>query len=143
MKTILQNILAVLTGIIIGSIINMAIVMISGNIIPPPEGAEITTIEGLRKSLHLFMPQHFIMPFLAHALGTFTGSIVTALIAVNHKIKYTMLIGVVFLIGGTINLFLLPSPVWFSIVDLCFAYIPVAFIAGKFVNKKHTFLSNK
>jgi hypothetical protein len=42
---------------------------------------------------------------------------------------------VLFLIGGIVNVFLLPSPTWFSIVDLVGAYIPMAFIGGK-IGKK-------
>ncbi len=37
-------------------------------------GADVTTTEGLRAALPLFEPKHFIMPFLAQALGTFTAA---------------------------------------------------------------------
>jgi hypothetical protein len=43
---------------------------------------------------------------------------------------YAMGIGVFFLAGGIANVFLLPSPTWFTIVDLSLAYIPMAWIAG-------------
>jgi len=39
-----------------GSIVNMGIVHISGSIIPPPEGADIKTMEGLKATIHLFAP---------------------------------------------------------------------------------------
>lgn len=77
MKPIVRNILAVVAGMIFGSIVNMGIIMISGSIIHPPAGADVTTIEGLKASMHLFEPQHFIFPFLAHAIGTLTGGILT------------------------------------------------------------------
>ncbi len=136
MNPIIKNILAVVVGIIIGSVVNMAIIMISGSIIPPPNGADVTTMEGLKASLHLFEPKHFIMPFLAHALGTFVGAFVAALIAANNKIKFAMVIGFVFLIGGISNVIMLPSPTWFTILDLGLAYIPMGYIAGKLVVKK-------
>ena len=75
MHPIIKYILAVLAGIVIGSAVNMGIIMISSSIIPPPNGADITTAEGLKASMHLFQPKHFIMPFLAHALGTFAGAL--------------------------------------------------------------------
>ncbi|MEZ4979370.1 MAG: hypothetical protein R2772_08730 [Chitinophagales bacterium] len=37
MNPILRNILAVVAGIVVGSAINMGIIMISGSLIPPPE----------------------------------------------------------------------------------------------------------
>lgn len=136
MNPIIRNILAVIAGGIVGSVVNMVIIMISGSIIPPPEGADVTTMEGLQASLHLFEPRHFLMPFLAHALGTFTGALLAAFIAVNHKMRFAMVIGVFFLAGGIGNVFLLPSPVWFTVVDLVGAYFPMAWFAGKLVAKK-------
>jgi hypothetical protein len=135
MNTILRNILAVIAGAVIGSAVNMGIIMISGSIIPPPEGADVTTMEGLKDSMHLFQPRHFVFPFLAHALGTFAGALLTAIIASIHKMKLAMVIGVFFLIGGIMNVFMLPSPAWFTVVDLVGAYIPMAYLAGKLVNR--------
>ena len=63
MNSTVKNILAVVTGLIIGSIINMGIIMISGSIIPPPNGVDVTTMEGLKETMHLFEPKHFIFPF--------------------------------------------------------------------------------
>ncbi|HLG02005.1 MAG TPA: hypothetical protein VI731_00320 [Bacteroidia bacterium] len=137
MHPILKNILAVIAGIILGSVVNMGIIMISGSIIPPPEGADVTTSEGLKKSMPLFEPRHFIMPFLAHALGTFTGALLAALIAPSHKIKFALGIGFFFLIGGIASVFMLPSPTWFTVLDLVGAYIPMAYLAGKLVVKKN------
>jgi hypothetical protein len=136
MNTILRNILAVVAGIIIGSIVNMGLIMISGSIIPPPDGADVTTTEGLKDAMHLFEPRHFIFPFLAHALGTLAGAIVAAIIAKTHKMKFALAIGVFFLIGGIMSIAMLPSPMWFAIVDILGAYILMAWIGGKLVIKK-------
>jgi hypothetical protein len=136
MKPFIKNTLAVLAGIVTGSVVNMGIIMISGSVIPPPEGADVTTMEGLQESMHLFRPKHFLMPFLAHALGTFAGSFLAAKIAANHKMKFALAIGCVFLAGGIINVILLPSPAWFTIVDVAGAYIPMAYIAGKWAEGK-------
>ena len=137
MNTILRNIIAVVAGVIFGSAVNMGIIMISGSIIPPPDGADVTTTEGLKAAMHLFQPKHFIMPFLAHALGTFAGAFVAGLIAANHKMKFALGIGVFFLIGGIASVLMLPSPTWFTILDLVGAYIPMAYIAGKLVGSRN------
>lgn len=137
MNPILKNILAIIAGIIIGSLVNMGIIMVSGSIIPPPDGADITTAEGLKASMHLFQPQHFIFPFLAHALGTFVGAFLAAVLAGTYKLKFALSIGVFFLLGGIASIFMLPSPTWFTIVDLVGAYIPMAYIAGKLALKEN------
>ncbi|MBC7913787.1 MAG: hypothetical protein H7Y07_06650 [Pyrinomonadaceae bacterium] len=136
MNPILKNILATIAGIIIGSSVNMGIIMISGSIIPPPDGADVTTTEGLKAAMHVFQPKHFIFPFLAHALGTFAGAFLAALLAANHKIKFALGIGVFFLAGGIASTIMLPSPIWYTIVDLVGAYIPMAYMAGILASKK-------
>ncbi len=136
MNPIIKNILAVLAGVVVGSAVNMGIIMISGSIIPPPDGADVTTTEGLKAAIHLFQPRHFIFPFLAHAIGTFIGAFLAAIISANRKMLFAFIIGGFFLAGGIANIFMLPSPIWFTIVDLVGAYIPMAYIAGKLVRKK-------
>ena len=136
MNPIIKNILAVLAGVVVGSAVNMGIIMISGSIIPPPDGADVTTTEGLKAAIHLFQPRHFIFPFLAHAIGTFIGAFLAAIISANRKMLFAFIIGGFFLAGGIVNIFMLPSPIWFTIVDLVGAYIPMAYIAGKLVRKK-------
>jgi len=130
MNPILRNILAVLAGIVGGSAVNMGLIMVSGSIIPPPEGVDPASMESLKASMHLFEAQHFIFPFLAHALGTFAGAFLAALIAASHKMKFALAMGVFFLIGGIANTFMLPSPTWFTILDLVAAYIPMAWLGG-------------
>ncbi len=130
-NSILRNILAILVGISLGSSVNMAIIMISGKIIPPPNGADVTTMEGLTASIHLFEPKHFIMPFLAHALGTLVGAFLAGLIAASYKLRFALAIGVIFLLGGVANIFMLPGPIWFDVVDVLFAYLPMAYLGAK------------
>ena len=126
-----MNILAVVAGILIGGAVNMGLIMISGSIIPPPEGTDNTTTEGLKASMHLFEAKHFIFPFLAHALGTLAGAFVAAKIAASHKFKFALVIGFFFLLGGIASIMMLPSPIWFTVLDLVLAYIPMAWLGSK------------
>jgi hypothetical protein len=135
MNAIVKNILAVIAGIGVGMIVNMGLIMISSSLIPPPEGIDNTTMEGLKAGMHLFEPKHFIMPFLAHALGTLAGAFVAAKLAVSHHMKFALGIGVFFLLGGLANIFMLPSPTWFTVLDLGIAYIPMGLLAGKLASK--------
>ena len=136
MSRIIRNIAAIIAGVIIGGIVNMGIVKFGGSIIPPPDGADVTTMEGLAASMHLFEPKHFVMPFLAHAVGTFVGALVAGLIAASHKMKFALGVGAFFLLGGIIMVVMVPSPAWFAVLDLVVAYIPMGYIAGKLVTKK-------
>ena len=136
MNPIFKNTLAVLIGLFVGSIVNMAIILMSSSVIPPPKGADVTTMEGLKATIHLFEPKHFIFPFLAHAIGTFAGAATTALIAATRKTELALVIGSFFLLGGIVNVFTLPSPIWYNILDIVFAYLPLAYLARKLVVSK-------
>ena len=131
MNPILRNVLAIVAGIILGSIVNMAVIMLSSSVIPPPEGVNPSDMGSLKASMHLFEPKHFLMPFLAHAFGTLVGAFVAGLIAINHRLKISLAIGFFFILGGITNILLLPSPLWFTITDLALAYIPMAWLGYK------------
>lgn len=136
MNPIFKNTLAVIIGLFVGSIVNMAIILMSGSVIPPPNGADVTTMEGLKATMHLFEPKHFIFPFLAHAIGTFAGAATTAVIAATRKTELSLVIGAFFLLGGIVNVCTLPSPIWYNIIDIVFAYLPMAYLARKLVVSK-------
>jgi hypothetical protein len=135
MKKILINIFAVLIGLFSGAFVNGAIINISNDLIPPPPGTNLKTMEGLIHAMTLMEPKHFIMPFFAHALGTFIGAVLCSFIAKSYQLILALLIGLSFFIGGLIMVFQLPAPLWFDLVDLIFAYFPFALLAFWLVSK--------
>jgi hypothetical protein len=136
MNPILRNVLVVLLGLVVGSAVNMGIIMISGSIIPPPPGVDVSDTESLKASMHLFEPKNFLFPYLAHALGTLVGAFLVAKLAVSRHLQLAMIIGFLFLIGGVASVMMLPSPAWFSLLDLTTAYIPMAWIGAKLAGAK-------
>jgi hypothetical protein len=131
MGTILRNVIAVILGLLIGSLVNMGLIMVSGQVIPPPGGVDVTNVESLKASMHLFEPKHFLFPFLAHALGTLVGAMVASMLAATQRMKMALVVSAFFLLGGVTNLFLLPAPIWFAALDLIVAYIPMGWLGGK------------
>ena len=130
MNPIVRNILAAVLGLVVGSVVNMALVLIGPLLIPLPEGADLSTPEGLRASMALLTPVNFVAPFLAHALGTLAGAFVAAKLAVSHHMKFALGIGVAFLIGGIAAVSMIGGPVWFNAADLILAYIPMGLLGG-------------
>jgi len=129
MPKLLRQVLAVVVGIIVGGCVNMALITLSPVLIPPPAGVDVTNSESLRQSIHLFQPQHFVMPFLAHALGTFAGALVAYLLAATHNRQLAFGIGVFYFCGGLAASFMIPAPLWFIVLDLLLAYLPMAWLA--------------
>lgn len=131
MNPTLKNILAVILGLVLGGIVNEGLIMIGPSVIAPPDGADMKTIEGLKASMRLLETKHFLFPFLAHALGTFVGAYIAARLAASRHLVWALVVGAFFLAGGISAVFILPSPLWFTLADLILAYIPMAYIAGK------------
>lgn len=112
----------------------MGIVLAGPYIIPPPAGVDMTTAEGLRRAMAVLRPVHFIMPFLAHALGTLAGAALTAILMARPvKPLPPLIIGFFFLAGGVMNIAMIPAPFWFNALDLLAAYLPMAWIAYRIV----------
>ena len=131
MNSKLQNILGIILGIIIGSMVNMSIVSISGSLIPLPAGVNPEDVKSIRENIHMFQSKHYVIPFLAHALGTLSGAIIAAKIATSRKSTYANIIGLFFLVVGISAAAMIGTPILPTIVDLVFAYIPMAWIAYK------------
>jgi hypothetical protein len=100
MKNLLFRFGAIALAIFLGGSLNMFVVGISGSVIPPPPGADFTTAESLQQSAHLMEPRHFVMPFLAHALGTLLAGFVAAALTQERKWPAALIPGLVFLVGG-------------------------------------------
>ena len=128
MKNILKNITSFIVGAVIGGLVNMGIIMISDSVIALPKGIDPSDMDSLVNNFHLFEPINFLMPFLAHALGTFVGAFIAAKIAATYKLQFALSIGLLFLWGGIQMANILPAPNWFNIADLGFAYIPMAYL---------------
>jgi hypothetical protein len=124
-----RNILAVILGLVIGSAVNMGLIIMGGEIFPLKEGFD--PMNAMNWDLN-----YFLFPFLAHAIGTLAGAIVSVKIAVsNHKI-FALSIGGFFLIGGIIMVQILPAPLWFILLDLIVAYIPMGYLGYKLIANK-------
>jgi len=134
-SSVWRNFLGTILGLIVGGNVNFAIVNISTDIIPGPAGADVKTMEGLQKCIHLFEPKHFLMPFLAHALGTLVAALLASLFAKSHRKRCALATGIVFFVGGAMAVSMLPAPLWFNITDLAFAYIPMALL-GHWISTK-------
>lgn len=129
MPNLVRNVLAVIAGLVVGSVVNMMIISISPMIVPPPAGVDVNDPGSLSRAIHLFEPRHFIMPFLAHALGTLAGALAAYMIAASYKTRFAYVIGILFLCGGIAASFMVPAPTWFIALDLLVAYLPMAWLA--------------
>ena len=128
MPPIVRNILILFLGLVLGSIVNMGLIMLSPSLIPPPEGMDPTNVESIKEHLHLFQPKHYVIPFLAHEIGTLAGAWLVASFVLSNKIQWAVALGALFMIGGVTNLVSMVSPIGFTILDISLAYFPMAWL---------------
>ena len=93
MLNLLRNALALLGGIAIGGAVNAALITLSPSVIAPPAGVDVNNAASLSASIHLFEPRHFLMPFLAHAVGTLAGALASYLISATYKVPMRTWLG--------------------------------------------------
>jgi len=127
--TIFRVIAALVVGALAGGFVNMGLVIAGSVLVPPPPGVDTTSAESLATSIHLLEFQHYLTPFLAHALGTFVGALVGYLIAGTYKSAVAWTIGVLNLSGGIAACSMIPAPLAFMATDLLLAYLPMTWLA--------------
>ncbi len=130
MNPVARNILAVVIGLVTGSVVNIGLITVGMTVVPLPEGTDVSTMEAVREAMKTFTPMHFLFPWVAHALGTLVGAFIAAKVAASHRMKLAMLIGAFFLLGGIAMVLNCGGPNWFIAADLILAYFPMAWIGG-------------
>ncbi len=133
LKSILLGILAILVGMFLGGLVNMGLIMLSPGIIPLPEGVNPADVNSIKENIRLFETKNYIMPFLAHALGTLVGAYVAVKLCnifnVHKAGIYTaLIIGLLFLWGGLETSSQIGASSMATYVDAILAYIPFALL---------------
>jgi len=129
-----RSVLTIVAGWLGGSLVNMGLVQL-GHSIFPLQGVDTNDMEALAEVMPNLGAEYFVFPFLAHALGTLVGAIIAALIAGKDRMSFAMVIGVLFLLGGIAVNYMLPGPMWFTVLDMLVAYLPMAWLGGKIAQK--------
>jgi hypothetical protein len=128
----MKSILLSVAGLLLGVITNGVIVQIGSQIVKAPKGLDLSTSQGLAKAMPLMGAEHFVFPFLAHAIGTLVGAYFVSRMKVNRALLNAMAIGFAFLAGGVMMVLTLPgTPWWFVATDLVLAYLPMAYLGYK------------
>lgn len=130
MPTPLKNILAIVFGFMVGSMVNMAIVWAGPKVIPLPDGVDLSDPDKLAENISLLKPVNFLPPWIAHASGTLVGAFIATQLAVEKKRRPAMVVGTLFLLGGISVIWMVGGPVWFILLDLVGAYFPMAFLGA-------------
>jgi len=93
-------------------------------------------MDGLKAAVTFLEAKHYLFPFLAHAIGTLISAVLITRFLKSQQFVFAMMAGVLFLIAGISMVIMLPAtPIWFILVDLIGAYIPMAYLGYKLARK--------
>lgn len=134
---ILKRTLVIFISLFAGAMLNGAIINYSNKVFAPIfPGLDLNTAEGLQAAMPHMSPEHFLFPFLAHALGTLLSALLITRFLKSQQFVFSMMAGILFLLGGVSMVVMLPeTPIWFVLVDLIGAYIPMAYLGYKLAFK--------
>ena len=124
-----RKILAVVVGIVAGSIVNMAIVTLSNNLYPYPETVDPNDFDAVRAHIEAngMAMGAMLLILAAHSIGSLASGLVCGLIAKRPWYAAAIGLGLLWTAGGIAMLMILPAPLWFQITDVVL-YVPAAIL---------------
>lgn len=119
--SLIRSVLAVLAGLFVGSLANMAIVLLNTTVLyPMPEGTSFEDQASFAAWVATLPTAAFLVVIAAHLSQAFVGGWVAARIA--GRPRPPMFVGALTAAASAMNMLQLPGPAWMWIdVPLCLA----------------------
>ncbi|MDX9750004.1 MAG: hypothetical protein RBT71_02865 [Flavobacteriales bacterium] len=127
MSPVLRNFLAVLLGAVACIFLNGFLLSAMMKLIGTPAGFD----PGDAGTYGLLEGRYFLSPFIAHAVPSLVGGAIAAWLAATRKMAMALVVGALHLLGGIAAAFMVPAPAWFVALDLAVAYLPMAWLGGR------------
>lgn len=137
-KVVALGVCAVLAGALAGGMVNMGLIYAGAALMPPPPGVDVNDVASIDAHIGEYSVAQLLAPFVAHALGTLVGAFVACRIASTPTSRWVaaLVIGALNLLGGIMAVQMIPSaPLWFDVLDLVVAYIPMALLGARLAKR--------
>ena len=130
-----RNIISVMAGVILGLMIIMGVESAGHSLFPLPQDVEFNDPQMLKQVMHLIPIQALLAVLAAWALGSFGGGWLAARLAPEKPTAHALFVGCVLMLAGIANLFMIPHPLWFTVIGVLL-FIPAAWLGSKLVRGK-------
>lgn len=114
----LKKILAVVAGIIVGSICVWAVETLNHMLYPYPEGMKPGDMEGFKNYIETLPFLGKFMVIIGYALGALVSGFIATKISKDGKPTAALICGIIFLVFTIYNMTVLPTPIWFWILGI-------------------------
>jgi len=130
--------LSVIVGVLIASIIFTLFEYIGTLMYPFPKDMNMESESAMKDYIAALPALALIIILVGYAVGSFIAGLVIGKIAKSPLKKLPLIAGTILTIGAIANLYMIPSPIWFMIINIIL-YIPFT-ILGNSVTTKNILL---
>ncbi|HNR66645.1 MAG TPA: hypothetical protein PKN04_01320 [bacterium] len=122
-----KSAIAVMSGVLVGLVMIMAIESIGHSLFPLSEEVEFIDPASLKQVMH-FVPLPALLSVLAAwLLGSFSGGFLASLLAPAKRTAHALTAGMALMLAGIVNLLLIPHPAWFILAGILL-FLPAAWL---------------
>lgn len=132
-----RAVVGVVCGVVAGAAFNMAVIVVSWKVYPPPAGADMSDPATLNAYVQTLPVPAFLLILVAHAGGALVGGLVAALVGRRAPVVLGAVVGCFFLAGGVVNVVSIPRPLWFAVTDLIL-YLPAGVLGARLAPRRGT-----
>jgi hypothetical protein len=110
----MRAVLGTIAGIIVSAVVNMGIIML---FIPMDPSVDFNNPEALIEMFKDFTAIDYMIPLSAHLFGLLAGLLTARAICKTSNLPLLIIVSV-HMAGTVLNLYQLPHPFWFAVVDV-------------------------
>lgn len=130
-----KQILAIIVGVIVGMIAMTIVNFASAAMYPLPDSLDLSDSAAMGAYIAQLPIGAKLMVLLGWIVAAFVAGYIAAKLAPEGKGRQMAIIaGAILMLGGIINAFMLPHPMWMLIIGLL-QYIPLAHLGAKAAGK--------
>lgn len=107
-----RNVGAVILGMIVGSMANMAIVMLNFQLFPMPEGMDQNDPAAMAEYISGLPTAAFLLAIVAHMAQAGLGGWVAARVGASRPLMLALIVATLTLVGGVANMLMIGGPTW-------------------------------
>lgn len=130
-----RRLLAVIGGILLGSLVIMIIEMLIHQMYPLPEGIDKGDKETMKQFVASLPTGALMGVLLAWASGAFTGGWFAAKVSQVSPMYHSLIVGMGLMVMAIMNMIAIPHPGWFWVPGLLI-HLPIAWLGGRIVGKQ-------
>ncbi len=132
----MKNALAVVAGLLAAFVVFAAIEGLRSILHPSPPGLDMKNPEMMKEYIATLPLSAKIMVLAAYLIGSLVAGMVVAKVSKSSDKKLPIITGSILTVAAIVNLYMIPSPIWFVVINLLI-YIPFVLLGHSKIIKRN------